>query len=165
MKITEEIKQAKAAKATSGQGFGKSAKPQAASKQEPVSPVAPAVTEAADSALQFMGAAQNNIATQLNRRAGFLQGLDEMLDQAALKIATAEQDILSGVALERKLSAYRADYGEVLTDAAVSIEFEALDVLDGLSKPGEFADISSAVKRISPAQKAELDQAVLGPAK
>ena len=165
MKVTEEIKQAKAAKATSGKGFAETPQAPTATKQEPVSPVAPATSEAADSALQFMGAAQNNIATQLNRRADFLQGLDEMLDKAAVKIATAEQDILSGVALERKLSAYRADYGEVLADATISVEFEALDTLDSLSNPGGFADIGSAVKRISPAAKRQLDQAVLGPAK
>ena len=163
MKTTEDLKNAKH---TSGQGLGKSTKPQSSSTQERTSPATPAVAEAKEHALQFMGAAQNNIAAQLQQKAGFLQNLDEMLDKAVVAIATAEQDILSGTALERKLAEQRSAYAYgAIDDAAVSIEFEALTTLEAIAKPQRFPALDDALKCISPADKARLDQAVLAPVK
>ena len=144
-------------KNSKAKGFGGNpSKPNAAQAHEP------ATTEASEHALQFMGAAQGNIATQLQQKAGFLQGLDEMLDKAVVAISTAEQDILSGTALERKLAAQRAQYIQPIEDVSVSLEFEALNTLEVFAKPASFPSVADTIKAIGPAGKKQLDAAVLG---
>ena len=165
MSMTDELKKRKATRA---QGFGstpKTTQTPTAQAQEPTSPVAPATEQASSHALQFTGAVQSNLATQLERQAQVLQGIDAMLDNAAVQIATAEQDILSGTALTRKLTALRADYAfdNAIGDASVTLEFERLKALETLASPVGFVDISDTIKRLAPADKARLDQAVLSP--
>ena len=157
MKISEQIESNSRA-----QSFGTSAKTPTASKQEPVSPT----PEGQEFALGFAKAAEGKLAGQLQQKANFLQGLDRMIDSAVDAIAQVEEDILSGNTLERKLAERRSRYAfESVEDASVSLEFEALTTLEVMAEPKSFPAISDTIKAISPAQRKQLDAAVLTPSK
>ena len=158
----KDVHAKESAKTTSGQGFGTSTKTPTASKQEPVSPT----PEGQEFALGFAKAVEGKLAGQLQQKANFLQGLDQMIDSAVDAIAQVEEDILSGNTLERKLAERRSRYAfECVEDASVSFEFEALTTLEVMAEPKSFPALDEALKRISPADKTRLDQAVLAPVK
>lgn len=146
------------AKRTQGKGFGNT--PQSPTGQQQEGP------NAQEFALTFASAAEGNLAKQFEGKAQFLQGLDGMIDNAVDAIAHVEEDILSGNCLERKLAERRSQYAfNCVQDASVSLEFSALTTLEALAKPAEFPAVAETLKAISPAQKQQLDQAVLSPAK
>lgn len=156
MKATEDLRAAKAAKA--GQGFA----PKATGSQQGSAPV----PDTQEFALTFANAAEANIASQLQDKARTLQDIDQMLDSAVEAIAGAEEDILSGNRLESKLAARRSQYAfECVGDVKVSLAFDSLNTLDVLAKPVQLPSVADTIKAISPAQRRQLDQAVLGPAK
>lgn len=161
MKTTEDLK---AAKSTAGQGFTPSTKTQTASEQEPVSPAAPA--EGQEFALQHSVAAERNLTTQVQAQLAQITSATEMLQNAATAIADIEEDIFSGNYFQRQLAEKRAQrVFSAVEDIPVSLEFEELTTLEAMARPAKFPSIQDTIKAISPAAKAELDKAVLSPAK
>lgn len=166
MSMTEELKNRKANRA---QGFDPQAAKASQASHTPQSKPCDSATEAQEASLAFAGTAAAALGHQLQQKVDVIAGLKSKLESAADAITYEEECILNGSTLESMLAVRRAQYqigASVQTDAAVSIEFEALNGSELLTstqapkfpKPDEFE------KLLSPAQKARLDQAVLGPA-
>ncbi len=157
MSVDFSDKNSKSANSSAGQGFGSTKTP--AGSQSKAAPVA----DAQAFALSFATATEANLSSQLQRKAENLSGVTTMVDSAVDAIVQIEEDILSGNYLERKLAERRSQYAfGCVEDAKVSFEFEALNTLEVLAKPASFPSIADTIKAISPAQRKQLDAAVLG---
>ena len=166
MKISEKI-----ASGGPGQGFGKSAKhnqpqPSNVSGFQPNA----GVYEAQAQANEIARVAKDSLRSQLAAKVSGLREIEDMLDNAAEAIAQREQNIVSGVTLESMLAEKRQQYlaEDAVDQAAITVEFEALqDEFQAMTitPKRSFPPVGDLLKRITPAQKARLDQAVLGPAK
>ncbi|ESA38458.1 hypothetical protein N836_31450 [Leptolyngbya sp. Heron Island J] len=169
MRTTEDLKKAKA---TAGQGFSTDRTQSQASHQVQAPSTAPSESaeQAKEASLAFSDTAAAALGHQLQKKVDVITGLERKLESAADAIAYREECMLNGSTLESMLAKRRSTYqlGEsVQADATVSIEFERLeggDLLTNLSAP-KFPDPKTFANLLSPAQKARLDQAVLGPAK
>ncbi len=151
MKISDQIESN-----TAGQGL---------KSQATTGKTAP-VVDGQEFALTFASEKEANLAAQLKAKTNDLVGITGMIDSAVDAIAQVEEDILSGNYLERKLAQRRSQYAfGCVQDVAVSTEFEALTTLEAMAKPAEFPSIESTIKALKPADRKQLDQAVLGPAK
>ncbi len=93
MKVTEEIKQAKAAKNTSGKGFAETHQPSTANKQEPIE----------NGGLMAANGLRNVAAQQCSELGLVAQQLDSQLDQLAEPVANYFADVISGKALITKV--------------------------------------------------------------
>lgn len=168
MKISDQIENS-----TRAQGFGpqtaQTARPKAPTSEAPSFDAGEGVADAQEHASAISRVAQDALRGQLTAKVTGLESIENMLSQAAVAIAQREQNVVSGVYLESELAALRQEYlAETAVDqAAVTVEYEALqsELLPSVQAPKRtFPNLSDTLKRITPAQKARLDQAVLGPA-
>ncbi|MDV3349930.1 hypothetical protein QGP82_14590 [Leptothoe sp. LEGE 181152] len=169
MKTTEDLKNAKAAKTTKGQGFSGATKPSTPpqgkdSMFQPNQGIAAAQEHVGDMAR----IAKDSLRSQLAAKVSGLREIEDMLDNAAEAIAQREQNIVSGVTLESMLAERRQQYlaENAVDQAVITVEFEALeDEFKGMTEAPKraFPSTDSMLKYLTPAQKARLDQAVLGP--
>lgn len=171
MSMTEELKSRKAARA---QGFGappaQQKQPDSGCSQSAQAKPSDSATEAQNASLAFTSTAAAALSHQLQQKVDVIAGLEGKLSSAADAIAYKEECILNGSTLESMLATRRSQYqigASVQADATVSIEFEALngaELLTDMDAP-KFPKSDAFEKLLSPAQKARLDRAVLGPAK
>ena len=170
LKETQDLKNAVDRKGTSGKGFGNSST--AKQPQSPnVSEFQPnaGVSEAQAQINEIARVAKDSLRSQLATKVSGLRQIEDMLDNAAEAIAQREQNIVSGVTLESMLAEKRQQYlaEDAVDQAAITVEFEALqDEFQAMTitPKRSFPPVGDLLKRITPAQKARLDQAVLGPA-
>lgn len=117
-------------------------------------------------ALQHAIAAEQNLTAQIQAQVSQLSDATDMLKNAAAAVVEVEKDIFSGNYFQRQLAELRSQ--QVISsveDVPATLEFEALTTLEAMAKPVDFPSVESTIKAISPAEKKQLDRAVLGPAK
>lgn len=171
LKETQDLKNAVNSKATRAQGFStdRTAAKSTTPKANPEVPTQ-SVKAADEHALAVKAAVHEALSSQLQGKLDLINGLKGKLESAAVAIATEERGLLDGTTFEGLLAQARMTTFaemEVVSDVQVSLEYERLTGAEALDAPTQptFPSADQLQKMLSPAQKARLDQAVLGPAK